>query len=142
MPKITIINEAPLSLNDVRSEIKAIKKRDTELNARAQKVEEYVNTFLILKQKEAKDISKAIEDLNIPRLKELHIKKIIDMMPTSVDELKSILQGYPISVTNDNIKKIVDVTKKFMDDYRTRLKEKKDEVQAEESEQPDQAESE
>ena len=38
---------------------------------------------------------------------------IADIIPETVDDLKMILQGYTLTVTNDNLKKIVDVTSKF-----------------------------
>lgn len=136
MPKIEIINETPLSLNDLKSELKAIKKRDEELNARAQKVEEYINTFSLLNQKEAKDLEKAINALDVPRLKDLHVKKIVDVLPKTVDELKSVLQGYPISITNDNLKKVVDITAKVAEEKKKVRSQKAESTSEEAAKEP------
>ena len=77
------------------------------LNYRAQKTHDYLMHNTILGNvKKTQELYKKIEDLNVLRLKDTHIIKIIDTMPGSVEELKSILSAYPISVTNDNLKKM------------------------------------
>ena len=60
-------------------------------------------------EKKAKDLYKKIEALDIPRLKEAHICKMIDVMPTNINDLKSILQGQPVTIKDENLKKILDV---------------------------------
>ncbi len=94
--------------------MKAIKKRDGELNFRAGKTEEYLNYFATLKAKEADELAQKIRDLEIPRLKEEHIIKIIDLLPDDIEEVKLTLQGYPLTVTKENIKKIADVVSKYI----------------------------
>ncbi len=108
---IEIISEKPISMGDLKKEIEKIKKRDKELNFRALRTEEYLQHFTILKDLD--DLSKKLESLKIPRLREQHIVKIIDILPKTVDELKVILQGYTITVNNENLKKIVDTVNKF-----------------------------
>ena len=39
-------------------------------------------------------------------------------MPTSMDELKVIMQGYALPVTNDNLKKIIDAVSKYLPDKK------------------------
>jgi DNA-directed RNA polymerase subunit F len=104
-----IVDETPMSMFEMKEELAKIKKRDKELNFRANKVEEYLNQFVTIKQKEFKEMVDKINKLNVPRLKEQHIFKIMDIMPQTVDELKTILQGYTITVNNDNLKKIVNI---------------------------------
>jgi DNA-directed RNA polymerase subunit F len=106
-----ILEENAISLYDMRKEIKKIKKRDTELSIRAGKTEEYINQFAILKDPDA--LEKEITELNLPRLKEMHIKKILDLLPTSVEELKLILQGYALTLSKENIQKIVSTIQKY-----------------------------
>ena len=88
-----------------------IKKRDKELNFRANKTEEYLQHFATLKNSD--ELLKKLEGLKIPRFKELHIAKIIDVMPQNIEDLKSILKAYPVTVSNDNLKKIMGVVDKF-----------------------------
>ena len=106
-----IISEKPVSMAGLKQELEKIKKRDKELNFRALRTEEYLQHFSTLKNSE--ELSKNIEALNVPRLKEQHIIKIIDILPQTVDELKVILQGYTITVNNENLKKIIDSVNKF-----------------------------
>lgn len=111
MTKPEINSETPVTMSEIKDELKKIKKRDESLNFRAEQTEDYLNQFATLKTKEAKDLFKTIEELGVPRLKPEHIIKIVDMMPTEVDEVKMILQGYTITVTKDNLKKIADAVK-------------------------------
>ena len=108
-----IISEEPISLFELKSEITKIKKRDKELGFREAKMEDYLNEFVKLKKKEYDELEKKLGKLEIPRLKDMHIKKIIDMLPATVDQLKVILQGYALTVNQKNMKRIVDVVKEY-----------------------------
>jgi len=109
-----IISETPVSLFELKEELAKIKKRDKELNFRANKVEEYLGQFVHLKDKQYAELKEKIEKLQVPRLRDQHIFKIIDLMPASIDELKIILQGYTITVNNDNLKKIVEIIAEYL----------------------------
>ena len=111
MVKPEIIQESPISMADLKEELSKIKKKDEKLNFRAEKTEEYLNQFTILSLKKYQELKEKLEKLKIPRLKEEHIIKIVDLVPLSAEEVKSILQGYTITVTNDNLKKIADCVK-------------------------------
>ncbi|MBW3019966.1 hypothetical protein KY334_01610 [Candidatus Woesearchaeota archaeon] len=105
--KPKIIEEKPMSMVEVKSELQKIKKRDEELNFRANKTEEYFNSFMTLSAKDGAELKEKLTALDVPRLKEQHIIKIIDTLPTSEDELKMILQGYTITINKENADKIV-----------------------------------
>jgi len=109
-----IISEEPMNIVELRKELERVKKRDSEPGFRTNKTIEYLNDFVKLKPEEAKKLYEEIEKLNIPRLKDIHIHKVVDLMPSSAEELKVVLQGYTITVTKDSIQKIVDVVKKYM----------------------------
>ena len=111
MATIEILEEKPLTLTETKEELARIRKRDGELNFRANKTEEYLNHFAKSDQKTAGELVEAIAKLNIPRLKDGHIAKIVDMMPNTVEQLKAVLQGYVVSVSDDNLKKILGVLK-------------------------------
>jgi DNA-directed RNA polymerase subunit F len=110
--KPQIIEENVISMYELKDEISKIKKRDNELSFRAQKTEEYLNTIDVLSIKKGKELYAEIEKLNIPRLKADHIYKIIDIMPKDIESVKLILQAYTITVSQENIKKIVELIKK------------------------------
>ncbi|MBT3304340.1 hypothetical protein HN592_03730 [Candidatus Woesearchaeota archaeon] len=102
-----IIEEKPLTMVEVQDELKRIKKRDEELNFRANKTEENLNSILAIDSKLGAELTKKLIGLEIPRVKEIHISKIVDTLPRSTDELKVVLQGYTITVKADNLKKII-----------------------------------
>ncbi|MFP4524640.1 MAG: hypothetical protein ACLFO2_05040 [Candidatus Woesearchaeota archaeon] len=107
MTQPEILKKEPLPLVEVKSVLRKVKKRDEELNYRAGKTEEYLNQVVKTTQKEATELKKKINELEVPRLKEEHVTKIVDIVPRTVAELKVILQGYTLTVSNDNLKKIV-----------------------------------
>ena len=111
---IEVIKKTPMNMVEMKSNLEKIKKRDEEINFRTEKLEDYLNRFVHLTSKQAKDLHDKLMDLNIPRLKDGHIHKIIDILPKDVDDVKLILQGFVINVTKDNSKKIVDVVKDFL----------------------------
>lgn len=114
MSKPQIISESPVSMVEVKEEIKRIKKRDAEPSFRVTKVDEYLSSFVTLSSKDEAELIGKIEKLGIPRLKDEHIKKLIDLMPVNVEQLKVILQGYVITVSQDNMKKLAAVFQEYL----------------------------
>ena len=116
MADMQIISESPIDTSQLRKELEKIRKRDNELNFRAQRTEEYLQQVAALKN--ADDLFDKLMKLNIPRLKEQHVHKIIDLMPATVSELKVVLQGYTLTVNNDAMKKIVDTISEFSEEKK------------------------
>jgi DNA-directed RNA polymerase subunit F len=108
--KSEILSETPISSYQLNEELEKIKKRDEELNFRSAKCEEHLNSMGSHKNKDV--LYEKIEKLKIPRLKEQHIRKIIDTMPTSLKDIKLILQGFTVNINNDNLNKIIDILSK------------------------------
>ncbi len=108
-----ILSEKPMNIFELKEELKKIKKRDEELNFRSNKTEDYLTQMPSFKKSD--ELSKKISKLNIPRLREQHINKIIDILPTTVESLKVILQGYTITVNNENMKKIIDAVNSLIE---------------------------
>ena len=113
MTDMQIVSEAPMNMYQLKKELEKIKKRDNELNFRANRTEEYLHQVAALKNSE--ELFEKIMKLNIPRLKEQHIHKIIDVAPTTVNDLKVVLQGYTITLNNESMKKIVDTLNEFLE---------------------------
>ncbi|MBS3132754.1 hypothetical protein J4470_01315 [Candidatus Woesearchaeota archaeon] len=103
-----IISQTPVSMAELKSEIEGIKKREKEPSLRVTKMEDYLNSIAPLPAAKEKEVIEAVRKLDIPRMKDEFLFKIAEMMPKTVEELRIILQGYVISVTNENMKKIVD----------------------------------
>jgi len=114
MSDMQIVSETPMNMYQLKKELEKIRKRDNELNFRANRTEEYLQQVLTLKNTD--ELFDKIMKLNIPRLKEQHVHKIIDIAPTTMNELKVILQSYTITVNNDAMKKIVDTLADFLKD--------------------------
>ncbi len=102
-----IISQTPVSMAELKLEIEKIKKREKEPSIRVTNVEEYLNSLSHISAEKEKKLIEEIKKLDIPRLKDEHIIKIADTLPKTVDDLKLIMQGYVISISNENLKKIV-----------------------------------
>ena len=113
MADTQIISENPISIYHLKKELERIRKRDNELNFRANKTEEYLIQIATLKNHD--ELFDKLMKLNIPRLKEQHVQKIIDIMPTSINDLKVVVQGYTITLNNESMKKIVDTVNEFLE---------------------------
>jgi len=114
MTKPVIVNETPVNMVQVKEELNKIKKRDKELNFRAIRTEEYLNQLVELDAKNAQELYSKIEALNVPRLRDIHIHKIIDIIPATLESLKVVLQGYTLTVNNENLKKIINVVNEYV----------------------------
>ena len=108
-----IISETPMNLVQVKDELQKIHRKEKELNYRAGKTYEHLKTAVKLSVKEAEELYASIEKLNIPRLKDIYIHKIIDVIPVRMEEVKIILQDYPITVSQENMKKIAEVVSQY-----------------------------
>ena len=113
MPEIKIIEEKPISMAELREEIKDIKKRDAELSFRTAKISEQLEILKIVKPKDAEEMFEKIQKLSIPRLKDTHIYKLIDILPANMIELKNLVQSYSLSVTNDNLEKVLEIVSEY-----------------------------
>ncbi len=104
-----IISQTPVSMAELKLEIEKIRKREKEPSIRVTKVDDYLNSLSHISAEKEKKLIEEIKKLDVPRLKEEHIIKIADILPKTVDDLKLIMQGYVISISNDNLKKLVNV---------------------------------
>ncbi len=111
--KPAILEELPLNGADLKSALEGIQKRDGELSFRGNKTLEYLNQLNLPTHKKAEELKKKLEELNIPRLKDVHVHKIIDVLPKYVEDLKVLLQGYTITVKDEHLKKILEVVAEF-----------------------------
>ena len=108
-----ILSENPITISELKEGIDKIKKRNPEPSFRVTRTDEYLAAFSALSHKHASELVEKIAKLNVPRLKDVHVCKIVDLMPTDQNDLKMILQSYTITVSNDNIKKIADLIKEY-----------------------------
>ncbi len=108
------ISQTPITLAELKDEVEKIKQRDKEPSIRITRMEDYLNAFVVISAKQAKELHTAISKLEINRLKEEHISKIVDLLPKTANELKLLMQGSAVSLTNDAVNKIVEAINEFL----------------------------
>ena len=114
MTAAEVIKSTPITLAEVRSELEQIQKRDTELTFRGNKTLEHVAQCTSLSAKKAKELKEKLAGLDVARLKDVHIGKLIDVMPGSIEEIRMVLQDYTIQLKEDVVKKIAETIKEFV----------------------------
>ncbi|MBS3134150.1 hypothetical protein J4214_02870 [Candidatus Woesearchaeota archaeon] len=107
MPSIEIISETPISMIELKDKLNEIKKRDNELTPRANKTLDYLNQFSKTKIGDFNKLKEKIIALNIPRLKERHVCKIIDVYPEDIDSLKAMFSGENIQPKQEDLNRIL-----------------------------------
>jgi len=108
------VEENTLSLIEVKSILKTVEKRDTELNYRSNKAKEFVDNFAdSLNEKQRDELLEKLQGLDLTRLRGEHMNKIVDFLPTTVDDLRAVLQAYPLSLPKKDQEAIVGVVKDF-----------------------------
>ncbi|MEK6934576.1 MAG: hypothetical protein AABW46_01730 [Nanoarchaeota archaeon] len=110
MAEIEVINERPITLVETREIIDKIEKRDKELNERSNKTLEYINK-VVKKSENIKELMEKLEKLEIARLKDRHIIKLIDVHPKDLDSLKTIISGENITLKQEDLKRILECLK-------------------------------
>lgn len=108
------VEEHPVSLIDVKEYIQTIEDRDKELNFASNRVKEYVEAFVTLSPAQKKELHTKLVDLKLTRLKEEHFIKIIDFVPQTINDLKIVLQAYPLSLPKKDQESIVNAVKEFV----------------------------
>ena len=81
-----------------------VKKEDAETIA-------FIKKFTDLSLKDAKEIRKKIEGLNLIKIKNNHISKIIDLMPENFSDLNKICED--VSLDEDETNKILEIVKQY-----------------------------
>jgi DNA-directed RNA polymerase subunit F len=110
----TIIEEKPITLVEVKKSVKKIEKRDEDLNYLTGRTKDYADNFAKLSQKSETELIEKINALNLTRLKEEHIVKIVDFLPKTVEELRVVLQAYPLSLPKKDEEAIVKTVKEVL----------------------------
>ena len=107
------VEEKSLSLVEVKSILAKIEKRDEKLNFLSNKTKEYLENFVKLSEKKKEELQQKLVGLNLTRLQEEHIVKIVDFLPKTVEELKVVLQAYPLSMPKKDQEAIVQAVAEF-----------------------------
>ena len=111
MTNLELVNETPLTMAELKENLEEIKKRDKELNDRASRTYDYLNKSVNLKTKEAIKLKQEIIKLEIPRLKEKHIIKMVDILPKDIESLKLIFASENITIKQEDLQRILETLK-------------------------------
>ncbi len=109
-----ILSQTATTASEIHALMHQIRDRDKELGFRAQKTIDYLDSLKPLSAEKARQLFDKLAKLEVPRLRDLHFYKLIDLMPTSAKDVKTILQGYNVTVTQENCKKIADTIAEFV----------------------------
>lgn len=99
--------EKPLSLADLQELLQQIEKRDQQLNFLSMKAREYLTAFVQTSPQRRQALARKLAELQLTRLKEEHIAKIVDFLPSTAQELKVVLQSYPLTLPKKDQESIV-----------------------------------
>jgi DNA-directed RNA polymerase subunit F len=99
-----IKNITPLSMAESLEYIEKDKKAENPAR-------DFIKKFVKITPKEAKELRKKLEGLDIVKLNELNISKLIDILPEKVEEVNKIF--IDISLDENETKKILDTIKEF-----------------------------
>lgn len=94
----------PLSMPEVLGYLD--KKEENEANLIG-----FIEKFTKLDSKKAKELKSKLEGLELMKLKDEDVVKIIDIMPENLEELNKILSG--VNLDEDETKKILETIKEF-----------------------------
>ena len=100
---MVIKEERPITMSEVVALV-----GDSE---KSKNIKEFIRNFNKMPLNKALEMKSALKSLNILKLKEIHIVKIIDFMPEEISELNKLI--IDISLDQEEINKILDVVKKY-----------------------------
>ena len=87
------------------------KEGDKELGYEQKNALEFLRKFSKLSEKKAEELAEELSQIS--KLKDRHTVAIIDMLPSTMDELRLLFANEIISPTEDDCKKILSIVKKF-----------------------------
>lgn len=112
MADYKIISSEPISNSEVLDLIS--KKSDSmELTYREEKSLDYLKKVVKNSVEETNQLFNEILALQVPRLEEIHIKKIIEIMPSSGTQLRAVVSNTGTILVDENVTKILDLLKNY-----------------------------
>ena len=78
---------------------------------KSEAMKKFIKSFNKMDVKKAREMKAELKALDLIKLKDEHIVKIVDFVPTDVSELNKVI--IEVSLDADEITKILDVTKKY-----------------------------
>ncbi len=104
-----IVERRPATVAAAREILSKVKKPNYEQKAAF----EYASKFAKLSAEDAGKLAQELAEAEIPRLKERHVVKLIDLMPGTADEIKSIFAKEDLTLSKDDIDKVLEILAKY-----------------------------
>jgi DNA-directed RNA polymerase subunit F len=101
-----IKDSKPISMAEVKE---ILKDQDSE---KAKTTLAFIKRFVKLSEQDAKTFFESVKKLDISKLKDEDIIKIMDFMPEDAEDLRKIFAGSSINLEQDEITKILELRKK------------------------------
>jgi DNA-directed RNA polymerase subunit F len=101
----------PVSISEVKSILKKIEKERDELLYEQKIALEHAQKFAKLPIKKIEDLIKELSKFEF--LEEIHVYKLADLLPQTEEDLKTIFAKERITFGEGEIKKILELVKKY-----------------------------
>jgi len=92
---------------------KESESENSELTYREEKSLDYLKKFSKLTKENFEKAKEELLALEIPRLEEMHINKILDLMPINGTQIRAIVSTSGTVLVDENITKLIDVLNKY-----------------------------
>ncbi len=99
-----IKNQTPLSMAEVAEYVKKAEASETDLIG-------FIKKFGKINLKKSLELKKKLQELNLMKLNEEYIIKIVDLMPENPEDLNKIFAD--VSLDEDEKRKILETVKQF-----------------------------
>ncbi len=95
------------------TKVKDILKKVKDKTYEQKMAYEHVKKFSKISSDKAEELIKELLELEMRKLKEHQVVKIVDLMPKSLEDLKVILHKSQIPFKKDELEKILEIVKKY-----------------------------
>ena len=112
MPELKIVKSRMMGLGEIAETIKPKTKKD-ELEPIQQKAMDHAIKFSKLNKSQELKLTEELKSLEVPRMTEEHIVAIVDLIPRSISELKTIFAGTKTTIAPENLDKIQQTLSKY-----------------------------
>ena len=104
-----IVEKKPVTIVEAKMILKELKKKNFEQNA----AYEYSAKFSKLTQKKGEKLLEELAQAGIPRIKDRHLAKLVDVMPETAEEVRAVFSKEDIPMNKKDTDKILEVLAKY-----------------------------
>ena len=112
MANYEIVNKKPTHSSKIIENLNS-KLEERELTYREEKVLEYLKKFNKISSSDFEKALQELKDLNIARVEEAQLIKILEIMPKNGTELRSIISHGGVIVVDETVEQILSILKKY-----------------------------